>query len=74
MAEPTYLEFEIKRLTPAQYRAVRSGSLMRGRGYWPLKQALVDKKLFTSANGRDVLTPLGQTLRERLLAQAGGQI
>lgn len=58
---PTNGEAEalLRGLTPAQYRAVRAGALVRGRGYWPLKHALWGKGLFTTANRADVLTPLG---------------
>lgn len=53
-------------LTMAQRRAVRTGRLVRGRGYWPLRHALWEKGLFTTAALTDVLTPLGHEVQAEL--------
>jgi len=60
----------LRGLTSAQRNAVRTGALTRGRGYWPLRDALWAKGLFTTANREDVLTPLGIELQ--LLIRTGG--
>jgi len=58
-------------LTPAQRRAVLRGhpeTILgeRGRGYWLLTNALIDKGLIHRAGYRYVLTALGQQLRAHL--------
>lgn len=59
------------KLTPAQRRAVLAGKIGngfdQGRGYWPLRNALLDKGLFTIANHRLVPAALGRDLRAHLL-------
>ncbi len=62
--QPGEAEALLRGLTPAQYRAVRAGALARGRGYWPLRDALWAKGLFTTANRADVLTPLGIEMQQ----------
>lgn len=61
------------KLTPAQHRAVLAGrtgnGVDRGRGYWPLWNSLNAKKLFTRADGRDVLTEFGRAVQRELLEQ-----
>ena len=57
------------KLTPAQHRAVLAGRIDRGRGYWPLWNALGSKQLFTRANGCDVLTEFGQAVQRELMEQ-----
>jgi hypothetical protein len=63
------------RLTPAQRRAVLRGRPEnelgnRGRGYWSLTNALIDKGLLHRAGYRYVLTPIGQQLQASLKVQA----
>lgn len=60
-------------LTQAQHRAVLAGRLDRGRGYWPLWNALNAKKLFTRADGRDVLTEFGRAVQRVLIEQGREQ-
>jgi hypothetical protein len=61
------------KLTPAQQRAVLAGRIGdgagRGRGYWPLWNALNSKRLFTRANGCDVLTDFGRAVQRELIEQ-----
>jgi len=53
-------------LTDAQWRAVLCGEIPMGSGYWPLREALVAKKLFTIANRIPVRTAWGTTVRQYL--------
>lgn len=66
-------EHTAARLTASQRHAVLAGRIGsgvgRGRGYWPLKHALMDKQLFTVANGCDVLTAWGQMVQRVLIEQ-----
>lgn len=59
------------KLTPAQRRAVLAGKIGngfdQGRGYWPLRHALLDKGLFTVANHRLALSLLGRELQAYIL-------
>lgn len=57
---------EIGRLTQAQRRAVLSGTIRQGPGYWPLHNALIDKGLFASANRIPVLTAWGKRIQQLL--------
>lgn len=61
--QPGEAEALLKGLTPAQYRVMRAGGLTMKPGYWPLRAALIDKGLMTTANRELVLTPLGHALR-----------
>jgi hypothetical protein len=56
------------KLTPAQRRTVLAGGLTYGPGYWPLRNALHDKGLLTTARNQPVLTPLGHKLRAHIEA------
>ena len=67
--QPGEAEALLKGLTSAQYRAVRVGGLMMGRGYWPLRNALIDKGLMFTANLQPVLTPLGNAVRALIWKQ-----
>ncbi len=73
--QPGEAEAVCAKLTVAQTRAVLRGTIGpnqwdRGPGYWPLRSALWDKGLFTTANLRDVLTPLGQAAQAHLRSLA----
>jgi hypothetical protein len=59
----------VAKLTPAQHRAVLAGRIDTLRGYWPLWNALNRKKLFTRANGSDVLTEFGRAVQRELMEQ-----
>lgn len=63
------------KLTAAQRGAVLRGTIGpnqwdRGPGYWPLRSALTAKGLFTTAQLRDVLTPLGKAVQVHLRSLA----
>lgn len=66
------LDVTIAKLTPAQRRAVLAGKVgngfQRGPGYWPLRNALLDKKLFTLGGFKLVLTERGRQVQAVLLA------
>jgi hypothetical protein len=52
-----------KKLTKAQRRAVMKGIVPCGRGYWPLRHAMLGKGLI---NLTDFLSPLGLAVRQIL--------
>ena len=56
---PDQVEQALRTLTDAQRRTVRTGRLGMQPGYWPLRNALIDKGLMTTANRLPVLTPFG---------------
>lgn len=55
-------------LTEAQRRAVLTGSVRYGSGYWPLYNALSRKGLLSTVFGGDALSPLGVAVRAHLEA------
>jgi hypothetical protein len=56
----------VKSLTAAQRRAVSAGALRYGRGYWPLRNGLIERSLMTTANRIPVLTPFGRAVQVEL--------
>lgn len=69
-ASPNLSEIAAK-LTPAQHRAVLAGGPSQGRGYWSVLNALLDKRIMTSAARRYVLSPLGKDLQAHLQEAQG---
>lgn len=72
--QPGEAETIARQLTVAQRRAVRNGQIGKGsngtdrsHGYWPLREGLTARGLFTTANLRDVLTPLGKAVQRLLV-------
>lgn len=70
---PDHLDLIISRLTRAQERAVRQGYIKMDRGYWALRHGLIEKELFTVANGRCVLSVFGKAVQARMLSQASAE-
>jgi len=56
----------VARLTPAQRRTLLAGELRTGPGYWPLRTALIDKGLMTTAQRVPVFTAFGRAVQAEL--------
>jgi len=63
------IEAALRTLTAAQRRTVRAGTLDMRPGYWPLRAALIDKGMMTTANRLPVLTPFGRAVQARIRGQ-----
>lgn len=62
--QPDEAEAVLRKLSPAQFRAARSGTLDPKRpGYLNLRTALWERGVFTTADRKDVLTPLGKEVQ-----------
>ena len=64
------VELALRTMTAAQRRTVAAGRLDMQPGYWPLRAALIEKGLMTSANRLPVLTPFGCACQAQLRRQA----
>lgn len=64
------IEAALRTMTDAQRRTVHAGVLDMRPGYWPLRSALIDKGLMTTANRLPVLTPFGRAVQARIRGQA----